>query len=176
MIRCVVLSLLLGTLAACVGSRPASWPHGETVLFRPIEVEGTPAAAAEPWARRAGAVGLNPRVFGAAPPAPGDTLELDVFGEARLAAQVAAADSVRDLRTLRAHLLPPHAGDLVLTTGSERAVGTLLWTNAGRAFRLLYDQRLRTHVLVEVDPAREDVLPGAPPLEPLPSSPPRIEP
>jgi hypothetical protein len=144
---------------ACTG--PVGAALERDVLF--VRAEPAAVEVSEAWAARAEAVRVNERAFAADAFVPGDTLGFDVFEAGRLRAVVGAVDTIRGHRAVRARLLPPEEGDLLLTLGPERAAGSLHWRNRRATYYLRYDAAHGTHVLTEVDPSQEDVLPGAPP-------------
>jgi hypothetical protein len=100
----------------------------------------------------------------AAPLVIGDTIAAPIFNEWTLTAFVERIDVVADHRNIRARLFPPQEGVILLTVGQDRVAGNIRWESAGRFFYLRFAPDIRSHVLVEVDPEKEDVLPGAPPL------------
>lgn len=84
-------------------------------------------------------------------------------------ATVYAAEPVGAYTNVRAR--GEDGATVLLTVGREGVSGRVQTARPAQRFDLRYDAPSRRHVLLRIDPEREDVLPGAPPLEPPPEHP-----
>jgi hypothetical protein len=159
----LALSALALTASSCMHSRPDDSTTRTSVFLPEPEADGRPAFASEPAVLRHEFVRVQYRLFSEGQVVAGDTLSVALFDDVRLRAEVGNVGQVGGVRTYRMHLLEPDSGSLLLSMQPDRATGTLDWTSTGRRFHLRYDMDSGHHVILEVDPEKEDTLPGADP-------------
>lgn len=159
--------LLAGGLVGCAATHDSlSDTDGFMRVFTSASMPATaPALAAEPWAVRFMSVEVNPALFTDGAVMPGDTLVVALFDDEQVQARVTAVDNVLGQSNMRARALAPEAGDVLLTIGRETVVGSIRLAARPHHFYVRHDADLGEHVLIEVDPEKEDILPEAPPEE-----------
>jgi hypothetical protein len=162
--------VLLGALLLVAGCASQNGGGASTdpqiVVLRPWSGE-LPAAARSAAVLRVGHAELSPRLLGEPGLAAGDRVAIHLFdGEVITAAVEEASADRQGVRQVRARLLEPHVGVLLLSTLGDTASGNLVIDSDGRAFRLRHDASSGRHFLAQVDPSAEDVLPGSPPMQP----------
>jgi hypothetical protein len=122
-----------------------------------------PAGAQEPWVIRHAFVDLNRRALDSGEHSVGDTLRARLFDDEVVRLQLVSVDSVASRLSVRADLVAPESGFLLLTLAPDRAAGTLEWASRAMTLHIRHDEGSGRHLLLHVDPEAEDVLPGAPP-------------
>lgn len=157
----ILIPLLMASCAA-----PGRTLAPDMMMAADEKPADAPAGAEEPWVIRHAFLDLNERAFHADGFAPGDTLRARLFQGEEVALRMVARDSVASRATLRADLLPPEEGVLLLALEPDRAAGTLDWTSRRTTLHVRFDSASGRHVLLEVDPDLENILPGAPPEVP----------
>jgi hypothetical protein len=149
-----------------VGLTPGAALEADMILAAEPPSGARPAIADEAWVTRYAPLRMNllPLEDGGA--AAGDTLRARLFdGEVVLLRFVARGPMAGRLN-VRADLLPPETGHLLLSLADGAASGALVWGSRGQTLRVHHGADPAGHVLLEVDPDLEDVLPGAMPLVP----------
>jgi len=165
-----LLTCLLVLLATQCNTEDAGH-DGVPRLFESVtDPDSRPAVAEAPWAIRVAAVVpgralLEPDHLGV-----GDSLAVELFDGEVFLASVTSISQVVGRQNVRATILEPGAGDVLLTLGEGHAAGIITLTD-GRRFDLRHDATTSTHLLIEVDPELLDEVPGDPPVEEGPEDP-----
>jgi hypothetical protein len=161
-----VIAMLVGLTGGCAVPPGHVWNEGDPRVFASVDTPETPALLAEEWVIRHEVVTLNDRLFREDGLQLGDTISISIFNERSLTGGVDRVETVADHRNVRARLLPPEQGHILLTIGAHRVNGNVQWHTRGRIFYLRFAPDIGAHVFVEVDPEKEDILPPSPPVIP----------
>jgi len=122
-----------------------------------------PSVADEEWVVRHALADVNPQAFAREGVSAGDTLRARLFDDELIQLRLVAMESVADFLNVRLEMISPEAGFVLLSLGDGRVLGTIEWQSRGKKLYVRHDAELNRHVLLEVDPALEGELPGAPP-------------
>ncbi len=90
----------------------------------------------------------------------GDQLQIVVMNDREVIATVEAVDVRGEHRSLRGNIDPPGTGHIALTVSGARVWGEIQIHDPVERYYVRFDEVLDRHLLVKVDPDREDILPG----------------
>ncbi|GEM_PF-776647 len=96
----------------------------------------------------------------------GDSIVVHLPDDLKLEAGVRRIRKIGDLVSITADVHEPHHGFVSLTQEKNRIVGTIEVYSENRTFHIRYDRHNDMLYLAEVDPAKLDIVPESPPLEP----------
>ncbi len=151
---------------AAEGSEPAG-PGNE--IFYLIDRESGPLEVeweqTEEYELRGEAVRINPKLFEPDRLRRGDTLLLNLFEDLELTGEVTRTGEYAGVQTVTGRF-GDQQGDFTFSMEQGRLLGSVRMPPESRYVMIRYWQEEGVHLVIEVDPERLDVLPGAPPLTP----------
>ncbi|CAN5854410.1 hypothetical protein BH23ACT11_BH23ACT11_15410 [soil metagenome] len=160
----LILIIFATTFMHCASSREGGESGSLDVLTARLQVAEPSQFAAEAWVERYEPVIVHSEIIAGDRPSVGDRLSLSIFGEHEVVAIVSAVDNVGSFRNIRAQEADGGQGDILLSVGNGQVAGTIQLYQPAKRFYIRYDESISRHVVMEVNPEEEDVLPGAPPL------------
>jgi hypothetical protein len=162
-------NVLLGIVLLAAGCASQNYRHASMdvplLVIRSWPGELPPAAQASA-VLRAGEAQLSARLLAGEGLTEGERFPIHLFdGEVVRVALERVSSDIQGVRQVRARLLEPYVGILLLSIRGESVIGNLVIESDGRAFRLRHDASSGRHYMAQVDPSAEDVLPGSPPMQ-----------
>ncbi len=97
----------------------------------------------------------------------GDELILNLFDDARYTARIERVFINRQgTRIIRGRLASFESGYFLISSTSGQALAHIRIPEKQREYVIFFDAETAAHYLIEIYPARKDILPGGPPLAP----------
>jgi hypothetical protein len=151
----IIIPVLLLTLAACNDSKTAD----------DAEVELEQQESAIPGEIRRAAIDVLPMADQFSGVAEAGKLNLTLFGDVVLVGEhIATTRAVPGVVTHRYSIDEPEMGAMIVSVAGDEISATIDLPVSGRMFLIRKDQETAGYVVIEIDPARLDILEGGAPV------------
>lgn len=101
----------------------------------------------------------------------GTVLTIPLDQNLNIDAEVQRVQEILELTSVSATVLSPYDGQVALTIENGHLRGSITLYNPDRYFQIRYHSGAEAHYIAEIDWQKIDILPGSPPVNPMPINP-----